>query len=204
MRRREFLAAVGGAAALMPFVSASTTAGKVPSHRIAWFWYTFRDPRPMGRSVRGGHLRELGWIDGRNVASEYRWAEGSYRPAFAEIAAEFVGDVKKVAVVRHMGNDEPGPRGEEGDIGHSRQSLRSWAIRLATTSLRAWRNRAATSLACRVQGADLCRQATLNSYVRVRGLVSAPFQGDLAQCRQGFLRIGEWGEVVAARPLTRH
>ena len=34
-------------------------------------------------------LRELGWIDARNVAIEYRWAEG--RPErFAEIAAEFV------------------------------------------------------------------------------------------------------------------
>ena len=34
-------------------------------------------------------LRELGWIEGRNAAIEYRWAEG--RPErFAEIAAEFV------------------------------------------------------------------------------------------------------------------
>jgi hypothetical protein len=35
------------------------------------------------------HLRELGWIEGRTVAIEVRWAEG--RPErFAEIAAEFV------------------------------------------------------------------------------------------------------------------
>jgi putative ABC transport system substrate-binding protein len=34
-------------------------------------------------------LRELGWIDGRSVAIEYRWAEGS-KERFAEIAAEFV------------------------------------------------------------------------------------------------------------------
>ena len=34
-------------------------------------------------------LRELGWIDGRTVAIEYRWSEG--RPErVAEIAAEFV------------------------------------------------------------------------------------------------------------------
>ena len=34
-------------------------------------------------------LRELGWIEGRNIAIEYRWAEG--RPErYAEIAAEFV------------------------------------------------------------------------------------------------------------------
>jgi putative ABC transport system substrate-binding protein len=34
-------------------------------------------------------LRELGWVEGRNVAIEHRWAEGR-RERFAEIAAEFV------------------------------------------------------------------------------------------------------------------
>jgi putative ABC transport system substrate-binding protein len=40
-------------------------------------------------------LREVGWIEGRNVAIEYRWAEGRNERA-AEIAAEFVrlkGDI---------------------------------------------------------------------------------------------------------------
>ena len=34
-------------------------------------------------------LRELGWIEGRTVAIEYRWAEGRDE-RLAEIAAEFV------------------------------------------------------------------------------------------------------------------
>ena len=34
-------------------------------------------------------LRELGWIEGRNIAIEYRWAEGSYERA-AEFATELV------------------------------------------------------------------------------------------------------------------
>jgi putative tryptophan/tyrosine transport system substrate-binding protein len=34
-------------------------------------------------------LRELGWIDGRNIAIEYRWAEGSDERT-AEFVAEFV------------------------------------------------------------------------------------------------------------------
>ena len=34
-------------------------------------------------------LRELGWIEGRTVAIEYRWAEGR-NERYAEIAAEFV------------------------------------------------------------------------------------------------------------------
>jgi putative ABC transport system substrate-binding protein len=41
-------------------------------------------------------LRELGWIDGRNVAIEVRWAEGRGE-RFAEIAAEFVR--RKVDVI---------------------------------------------------------------------------------------------------------
>ena len=34
-------------------------------------------------------LRELGWVEGRTVAIEYRWAEGRSE-RYAEIAAEFV------------------------------------------------------------------------------------------------------------------
>ena len=34
-------------------------------------------------------LRELGWIEGRTVSIEYRWAEGR-RDRYPEIAAEFV------------------------------------------------------------------------------------------------------------------
>ena len=53
----------------------------------------------MGASTRLGwsqwtaafvqRLRELGWIEGRTVAIEYRWAEGRSE-RYAEIAAEFV------------------------------------------------------------------------------------------------------------------
>jgi putative ABC transport system substrate-binding protein len=47
----------------------------------------------LGESERAAafaqRLRELGWIDGRTVAIEYRWAEGR-NERFAEIAAEFV------------------------------------------------------------------------------------------------------------------
>jgi len=47
-------------------------------------------------------LRELGWIEGRTVAIDYRWAEG--RPErFAEIAAEFVR--LKVDVIFAVGTE---------------------------------------------------------------------------------------------------
>ena len=58
-------------------------------------------------------LRELGWIEGRTVAIEYRWGEG--RPErYAEIAAEFVR--LKVDVDFRWRNGSSG-RGQAGDIG---------------------------------------------------------------------------------------
>jgi putative ABC transport system substrate-binding protein len=47
-------------------------------------------------------LRELGWIDGRTVAIEYRWAEGR-AARFAEIAAEFVRLKVNVIVTAGVG-----------------------------------------------------------------------------------------------------
>src|SRR5262245_6236406 len=94
MKRREFIAALGGAAAAWPVVARAQQAGKVPT--IAFLGSG--TPATQGQWVAAfvGHLRELGWIDGRNVASEYRWAEGR-TDRFAEIAAEFVR--MKVAVI---------------------------------------------------------------------------------------------------------
>jgi hypothetical protein len=50
-------------------------------------------------------LRELGWIDGRTIAIEYRWAEGRAERV-AEIAAEFVR--LKVDVIVTFGTAVPG------------------------------------------------------------------------------------------------
>ena len=59
-------------------------------------------------------LRELGWIEGRTVAIEYRWAEGRSE-RFAEIAAEFVR--LKVDVIVTAGRRCR--RGKAGDSSHS-------------------------------------------------------------------------------------
>jgi putative ABC transport system substrate-binding protein len=85
LRRRELITLLGGAAAwplaaraqqpAMPVVGyLGATTPSAESQRIAAF-------------VR--RLRELGWIDGRTIAIEYRWAEGRPERA-ADIAAEFV------------------------------------------------------------------------------------------------------------------
>jgi len=87
MRRRDFITLLGGAAAAWPLAALAQQAGKLPTIGFlgtatasAWSNYT---PAFVQR------LRELGWIEGRTVAIEYRWAEGR-NDRFAEIAAEFV------------------------------------------------------------------------------------------------------------------
>jgi putative ABC transport system substrate-binding protein len=88
VRRREFITLLGGAAAAWPFVArAQQTQQRVPVVGIlgtttpsAWDSWT---------SAFVLRLRELGWIEGRNISIEYRWAEGRSE-RYAEIAAEFV------------------------------------------------------------------------------------------------------------------
>jgi putative tryptophan/tyrosine transport system substrate-binding protein len=74
MRRREFLALVGGAAAWPVSLRAQQTAmpviGLVGS-ATAIQWAPFVTAFMQG-------LRETGFVEGRNVAIEYRWAEGQF------------------------------------------------------------------------------------------------------------------------------
>jgi putative ABC transport system substrate-binding protein len=86
MRRREFLGAVGGAAAL-PLAARAQQASKLPT--IGFLGAA--TPSAWSERVAAfiQRLRDLGWTEGRTVAIEYRWAEG--RPERSvEIAAEFV------------------------------------------------------------------------------------------------------------------
>jgi putative tryptophan/tyrosine transport system substrate-binding protein len=93
MKRRDFITLVGGVAA-WPLVARAQQAGKLPT--IGFL--VPGKPSSHGRWVAAfaQRLHELGWIEGRTVAIEYRWAEGRSE-RFAEIAAEFVG--LKVGVI---------------------------------------------------------------------------------------------------------
>src|SRR5215203_5433950 len=86
MRRREFIAGLGGAAAT-PFAARAQQAERV--RRIGFLGAS--TPSAWGHRVTafGQRLHELGWTDGRNVAIEYLWTEGRNERS-AEIAAEFV------------------------------------------------------------------------------------------------------------------
>ena len=82
MRRREFITVVGGAAA-WPLAARAQQARKLPT-----IGFLGADPTAFTPWTNAfvSRLRELGWIENRTVAIEYRWSEGRD----AEIAAEFV------------------------------------------------------------------------------------------------------------------
>jgi putative tryptophan/tyrosine transport system substrate-binding protein len=87
MRRREFIALLGGAAAAWPVVARAQQSGKLPTIEVLGPNTPSLDSRRVGAFVQ--RLGELGWIEGRNVAIEYRWAEGRTE-RLAGFAAEFV------------------------------------------------------------------------------------------------------------------
>ena len=86
MNRRELIAGLAGAA-WWPTAARAQQPAKLPT--IGFLGAS--TPAGWSRWVPAfeRRLRELGWIEGRTVAIEYRWAEGRSE-RYAEIAAEFV------------------------------------------------------------------------------------------------------------------
>jgi putative ABC transport system substrate-binding protein len=84
--RREFIGLLGGAAA-WPLAARAQQPGKLPTIGFLGPNTASLDNRRLGAFVQ--RLHELGWIEGRNVAIEYRWGEGRTE-RLAEFAAEFV------------------------------------------------------------------------------------------------------------------
>src|SRR5438876_1169033 len=87
MKRREFVTLLGGAAVAGPLAARAQQAGRLPTigylagaAAAAWVPWT---------STFVQRLRELGWIEGRTVAIEYRSADGRTE-RFDGIVAEFV------------------------------------------------------------------------------------------------------------------
>jgi putative ABC transport system substrate-binding protein len=86
MRRRTFIAALGSAAA-WPLAAHAQQAGKSPTIGILG-----SDSAAWSRLVSAllQRLRELGYIENRTIAIEYRWTEGR-NERYAAMAAELVG-----------------------------------------------------------------------------------------------------------------
>jgi putative ABC transport system substrate-binding protein len=87
MRRRAFITLLGGAAAAWPLAARPQQAGKLPT--IGFLGAASASAWGPWTAAFVQRLHELGWIEGRTVAMEYRWAEGRSE-RYVEIAAEFV------------------------------------------------------------------------------------------------------------------
>jgi putative tryptophan/tyrosine transport system substrate-binding protein len=95
--RRTFLAALGGAAAAWPLAARAQQPGKLPI--IGFLGANTPSVQSQWTAAFVQRLRELGWIEGRNVAIEYRWAEGRFDRS-PEIIAEFIR-LKVDVIVTH-------------------------------------------------------------------------------------------------------
>ncbi len=75
MDRRTFIASIVGTVLAAPLVAVAQKAGKV--YRIGFLW---ESPAVYPDAIEGFRrgLRDLGWVEGKNVAIEYRWGEGRY------------------------------------------------------------------------------------------------------------------------------
>jgi putative ABC transport system substrate-binding protein len=87
MQRREFITLLGGAAVVWPLAARAQQARKLPTIGLLGATTPTAQSRWIAAFVQ--RLRELGWIEGRTIAIEYRYAEGRTE-RYAEIAAEFV------------------------------------------------------------------------------------------------------------------
>jgi putative ABC transport system substrate-binding protein len=73
MTRREFITLLGGAAAAWPF-AARGQQGK--PRTIGFLGPSMASITSERVAAFAQRLRELGWIEGRTVTIDYRWAEG--------------------------------------------------------------------------------------------------------------------------------
>ena len=89
MRRREVISLVGAAALLPSVVRAEQSGVRTARVGVLSPFLSSGAPAPSYDSF-SQTLRELGWVEGRNITFEYRWAEGR-ADQLPRLAAELAG-----------------------------------------------------------------------------------------------------------------
>jgi putative ABC transport system substrate-binding protein len=108
--RREFTALLGGAAAAWPLAARAQQQAKLPT--IGYLGLTSPHASvDVLRAFRQG-LKDTGYIEGENVAIEYRWAENQIDRS-PMLATELVR--RRVAVIIATGGVPSGVRGQGGN-----------------------------------------------------------------------------------------
>jgi len=101
LRRREFVTLLGGAAAAWPL---AVRAQQAKAATIGLLGTGSAAAQSQWTATFVQRMRELGWVEGRNLAIEYRWADGRTE-RLSELANQLVR-LKVDVIVTH---NTPGP-----------------------------------------------------------------------------------------------
>jgi len=93
--RRTFIGSIAGEFLVAARAAESQQAGR--TYRIGYLSTPTRESVERGVEAFLRKLAELGWVDGRNVVIEYRWAEGNVE-RLPELAADLVARKMDVIV----------------------------------------------------------------------------------------------------------
>ena len=136
MRRRDFVKAVAGTAAAWPLA----TRAQQPGMPVIGFLHS-SSPVAVDANVHGFRqgLVETGYIEGNNVAIEYRWAENDYE-RLPSLAADLVR--RHVALIIAAGGSRTGlaaqaaTKDNSGRVHGRGRSRQIWACRQSQSTRR--------------------------------------------------------------------